>query len=171
MTGQQGGKDVITKKNLDEVEIYGVEFSSRVNLDTAFDAPQGTYARASVTFLEGEDKKTGTTLDSVAPLTGVVGLGLDRDYFGGAINVKMVAAKDEWQSDDNVNVAGYSLVDLTAYYMPLEDLTLSAGLFNAFDKKYWLYDELAGRTATNRFNQDIRSQPGRNWGVTVDYRF
>ncbi len=169
-TGQQGGKDVYTKRNLDEVEIYGVEFSSRVNLDTAFNAPQGTYARTAVTFLEGEDKKTGDTLDSIAPLTGVVGLGFDRDNFGGAFNVKMVAAKDKWQSDDNVNIAGYSVVDLTAYYMPVEDLTISAGLFNMFDKKYWLYSEHAGRS-NYIFNKDAQSQPGRNWGVSVEYLF
>lgn len=171
VTGQQDGKDVITKKNLDEVEIYGVEFSSRVNLAQAFDAPQGTYTRVSVAYIDGEDKKSGDSLDSVAPLSGVVGFGLERDTYGAALNVKMVASKTDWQADDNENVAGYTLVDLTAYYQPMADLNISAGLFNAFDKKYWLYDDIAGRTGTNSFNKDIKSQPGRNWGVSVDYQF
>ncbi|WP_413284094.1 TonB-dependent hemoglobin/transferrin/lactoferrin family receptor [Vibrio sp. MA40-2] len=171
ITGEQDGKDVITKKNLDEVEIYGVEFSSNVNLDELFDAPQGSYARASVAFLDGEDKNSGESLDSVAPLTGVVGLGIDRASFGSALNITMVAAKDQWQSDDNEEVAGYTLVDLTGYYKPMKDLTVSAGLFNVFDKKYWLYDDMAGRSETSSFNKDINSQPGRNWGVVVDYQF
>ncbi|MDV7103964.1 TonB-dependent hemoglobin/transferrin/lactoferrin family receptor [Vibrio sp. TH_r3] len=171
ITGEQDGKDVITKKNLDEVEIYGVEFSSNVNLDELFDAPQGSYARASVAFLDGEDKNSGESLDSVAPLTGVVGLGIDKASFGSALNITMVAAKDQWQSDDNEEVAGYTLVDLTGYYKPMKDLTVSAGLFNVFDKKYWLYDDMAGRSETSSFNKDINSQPGRNWGVVVDYQF
>ncbi|MDB1124417.1 TonB-dependent hemoglobin/transferrin/lactoferrin family receptor [Vibrio algarum] len=171
VTGEQDGKDVITKKNLDEVEIYGVEFSSTVYLDEMFSAPEGMYSRISVAYLDGEDKKTGDALDSVAPLTSVIGLGLDRDLYGAAVNVKMVAAKDDWQSDDNENVAGYTLVDFTTYYQPTQNLRLSAGLFNALDKKYWLYDDIAGRTETNSFNKDIKSQPGRNWGVAVDYQF
>ncbi|MBF4238240.1 TonB-dependent receptor domain-containing protein, partial [Vibrio anguillarum] len=44
-TGKQGGKDIFTKENLDEVTIYGAEFSSRIDLDKAFNAPQGTYTR------------------------------------------------------------------------------------------------------------------------------
>ncbi|MBF4242310.1 TonB-dependent receptor domain-containing protein, partial [Vibrio anguillarum] len=34
-TGKQGGKDIFTKENLDEVTIYGAEFSSRIDLDKA----------------------------------------------------------------------------------------------------------------------------------------
>ncbi len=171
VTGERGGKDVITKKNLDEVEIYGVEFSSTIYLDQMFSAPQGMYSRVSVSYLDGEDKKTGDALDSVAPLTGVIGLGLDREVYGAALNVKMVAAKNDWQADDNENVSGYTLVDFTTYYQPTQDVRVSAGLFNVLDKKYWLYDDIAGRTATNSFNKDIKSQPGRNWGVAVDYQF
>lgn len=170
-TGQRDGKDVITKKNLSEVEIYGVEFSSKVQLDKAFDAPQGMYSKVTVSYLEGEDKKSGGSLDAVAPLTGIVGLGLERETYGSELNVKMVAAKDEWQSDANVDVAGYTLVDMTAYYKPMPGLHISAGLFNLLDKKYWLYNDISGQTATSLFNKDIKSQPGRNWGVVVDYQF
>lgn len=171
ITGEQDGKDVYTKMNLDEVEIYGIELSSKVRLDHAFKAPQGTYARLSVAYLDGQDKNTKSSLDSVAPFTSVVGFGIDREAFGSALNVKWVAAKEEWQSDDNEEAPSYTTVDLTAYYRPMDDLTISAGLFNAFDEKYWLYDDLAGRSTTNSFNIDSLSQPGRNWGVSVDYQF
>ncbi|MEF1292169.1 TonB-dependent receptor domain-containing protein, partial [Vibrio sp. M260118] len=123
-------------------------------------------------YAEGEDKKTGNALDSVAPLTADFGVGLNRDSYGALANVKMVARKSDWNSDTNVDAAGYALVDLTAYYRPMQDLTLRAGLFNALDKKYWLFDDLSGRDATGEtFSIDSKSQPGRNWGVSLDYQF
>ncbi|MEZ8044576.1 TonB-dependent hemoglobin/transferrin/lactoferrin family receptor [Vibrio sp. 10N.222.54.F12] len=170
-SGKQGGKDVYTKENLDKVTIYGAELSSTINLDTLLDAPFGTYTRLAVAYADGEDKSTGKSIDSVAPLTGTLGLGIERETFGSALNVKMVAAKDEWNSDDNVNVAGYTVVDLTAYYRPVTDLTLRAGLFNALDKKYWLYNDMSGRGHDSKFNTDIKSQPGRNWGISANYEF
>ncbi|WP_052879571.1 TonB-dependent hemoglobin/transferrin/lactoferrin family receptor [Vibrio coralliirubri] len=170
-TGEQGGKDVFTKENLDEVTIYGAEFSSTINLDTLFDAPYGTYTRLAVAYADGEDKSTGKSIDSVAPLTSTIGLGIERDNFGSALNVKMVASKDDWNSDDNVDVSGYTVVDLTAYYRPITDLTLRAGLFNALDKKYWLYSDMSGSAHDSQFNTDIKSQPGRNWGLSANYEF
>ncbi|NAX20400.1 TonB-dependent hemoglobin/transferrin/lactoferrin family receptor, partial [Vibrio sp. V39_P1S14PM300] len=151
-TGEEGGKDVITKKNLDEVRIYGAEFSTTVHLDSAFNAPQGMYTRLSITYADGEDKKTGNSINSVAPLTGVVGLGLERDNYGAIANVKMVASKDDWQSEDNLDVAGYTTVDMTGYYKPMKDLTLRAGLFNALDKKYWLYNDVSGTDSHSSFS-------------------
>ncbi|TKF00626.1 TonB-dependent hemoglobin/transferrin/lactoferrin family receptor [Vibrio kanaloae] len=170
-TGEQGGKDAFTKENLDEVTIYGAEFSSTINLDTLFDAPYGTYTRLAVAYADGEDKSTGKSIDSVAPLTSTIGLGIERDNFGSALNVKMVASKDDWNSDDNVDVSGYTVVDLTAYYRPMIDLTLRAGLFNALDKKYWLYSDMSGNAHDSQFNTDIKSQPGRNWGLSANYEF
>ena len=170
-TGEQGGKDMFTKENLDEVTIYGAEFSSTINLDTLFNAPYGTYTRLAVAYADGEDKKTHKSIDSVAPLTSTIGLGVERDHFGSALNIKMVASKDDWNSDDNVDVSGYTVVDLTAYYRPMTDLTLRAGLFNALDKKYWLYSDMSGSAHDSKFNTDIKSQPGRNWGLSANYEF
>ena len=170
--GEQNGKDVFTKENLDEVTIYGAEFSSKLYLDKAFNAPQGMYSRLAIAYADGEDKKTGDALDSVAPLTANVGLGINRHQYGTMLNVKMVASKTDWQSETNTDAAGYTLVDLTAYYQPIQDLTLRAGLFNIFDKKYWLYNDLSGRDATGEtFSQDIKAQPGRNWSINIDYQF
>lgn len=169
--GMQDGRSVFTNANLDEVKIYGAEFSSRVHLDGAFNAPKGSYAQLAISYTEGEDKKTGEALDSTAPLTTVLGFGIDKENYGGAIDLTFVAGKDDWNTEDNVDVAGYGLVDLTAYYQPTENLTVSVGLFNAFDKQYWLFDDVAGRTTTNEFNIDGLSQPGRNWKISVNYQF
>ncbi|ENO8415979.1 TonB-dependent hemoglobin/transferrin/lactoferrin family receptor [Vibrio mimicus] len=170
-TGQSGGKDVISKYNIDEVQIYGAEFSSTLLLDTISPLPQGSYARLSIAYAHGEDKATGKEIDTVAPLTSVLGLGYEQADFGSALNVKMVASKNEWQVENNLDVAGYAVVDLAAYYVPVKDLTVRAGLFNLFDKKYWNYSDISGKTGTERFNLDYDTQPGRNWGISLDYQF
>lgn len=169
--GTVNGKESYTVVNRDAVEIKGAEFSSTILLDGAFDAPTGTYTKLSIAYAEGKDKTTGKSLDSVAPLTGIFGLGYDNvEYkFGALANLTMVAGKDDWADEDNVGLSGYGILDLTAYYRPVTDLTLRAGLFNAFDKKYWTYNDLRDKDSED--NLDFYSQPGRNWGVSLDYEF
>ncbi|KKC99742.1 TonB-dependent hemoglobin/transferrin/lactoferrin family receptor [Photobacterium halotolerans] len=165
--------EVTTNANLDAAKIYGVELGAEVWLDEALSAPYGTYAKLSLAYQEGEDKKTGDSLDSVAPFTSVVGLGYDAPSgdWGSEINAMYVASKtgDDW-TDENVDAPSYTVVDLTTYYTPTENLVLRAGLFNAFDKKYWRYQDVDGLTASTS-GLDRRTQPGRNWGVNLDYAF
>jgi hemoglobin/transferrin/lactoferrin receptor protein len=166
------GANTYQKTNLDSVEIYGVEFTSTTHLDTAFDAPQGMYTKLSVAFAEGEDKKSGDGIDSVAPLTANFGIGLDRDTYGALANINMVASKTDWSNEDYADSTGYTVVDLTGYYRPINDLTLRAGLFNVLDKKYWLFEDFTVNDFTGTSSYDARkTQPGRNWGVSLDYQF
>lgn len=171
-----------TLENLDDAEIKGVEFTSTILLDKAFNAIDGTYLNLSVAYADGKDKQNNRSLDSVAPLTSVVGFGYDNlEYqFGGLINLTMVAAKNSWGGDDDqgwidqggsefFDAPGYGKVDLTAYYRPINDLTLRAGLFNAFDKKYWHYSDIPYVQSEQAL--ESYSQPGRNWGVNLDYQF
>ncbi|MEZ8195747.1 TonB-dependent hemoglobin/transferrin/lactoferrin family receptor [Vibrio cortegadensis] len=172
--GPNDGKEHYTKENIGSVEIYGVELSSTFLLDEAFDAPKGTYSKLSIAYAEGRDKESGDSIDSVAPLTSNLGLGYDSENhtFGTLLNINMVASKDKWANSgyENINVAGYTLVDLTAYYRPMNDLTVRGGLFNAFDKQYWLYNDMIGAEADDN-GLDRKAQAGRNWGIELDYKF
>ncbi|MDG3087616.1 TonB-dependent hemoglobin/transferrin/lactoferrin family receptor [Vibrio hannami] len=165
-------RDAFTIVNRDEVDISGVEFSTTVRLDKAVSyAPKGLYTRLSITYLDSEDQATGKSLDSVAPLSSIIGLGYDNveKGFGTLASLKLAAKKDAWSDEEQIDSAGYGVMDITAYYKPVTDLTISAGLFNAFDKKYWTYQDVRGLDADD--NKDFYSQPGRNWGVSLDYQF
>ena len=59
------------------------------------------------------------------------------------------------------------MIDLTAYYRPIKDLTLSAGLFNLTDRKYWKWSDVRGEDALDADN----TQAGRNWAITAKYEF
>jgi len=165
-------KDHYSKENINSAEIYGVEFSSTVLLDKAFNAPQGSYSKFSIAYTEGYDKDTSAALDSIAPLTANLGFGYDalNGKSGALLNINMVAGKDNW-ADENINsVAGYTVVDLTAYYRPDQDITVRGGLFNAFDRQYWLYDDVSA-VENGDSGIDRKSQAGRNWGVNVAWAF
>ncbi|PSW33325.1 TonB-dependent hemoglobin/transferrin/lactoferrin family receptor [Photobacterium phosphoreum] len=172
VTTNANNLDITTNENIEKARIYGAELSANVWLDEVINAPLGTYAKVSIAYLDGEDKQTGKTLDTIAPLTSVVGVGYDapNEVWGTALDVKMVAAKDNWQDKGNLNVAGYTTVDLTTYYHPVKDMTVRAGLFNALDKEYWQYQDMAGVNKTTD-GIDRRSQPGRNFGINVNYDF
>ncbi|MDO6684669.1 MULTISPECIES: TonB-dependent hemoglobin/transferrin/lactoferrin family receptor [unclassified Agarivorans] len=165
---------ITVNENIGEAEIYGVEFKGHYWLDDAFGAPKGTYSRLSVAYAQGKNKEDGSSLDSVAPLTAVWGLGYDHsdDLWGSTLNLTMVAAKKDgdWAAEDNAHAPGYALLDLTAYYQPVNDLVLRAGLFNALDQKYWSYTDLDGKDSDYQ-GLDRYTQPGRNWGVDVAYKF
>ncbi|CZF81006.1 TonB-dependent hemoglobin/transferrin/lactoferrin family receptor [Grimontia marina] len=171
------GKELWTKENISKAEIYGAELKTHLALDVLFGAPTGLYSDMSVAYTQGEDKENGEALDTVSPLTGYLALGYAdvENTYGGKLSVKAVAGKSgsDWSNangTENVNAPGYAVTDVTAFYRPMTDLTLRAGLFNAFDKKYWDYNDLIGAESTTD-GLDRRTQPGRNWGIEAEYVF
>ncbi|STO98715.1 TonB-dependent hemoglobin/transferrin/lactoferrin family receptor [Grimontia hollisae] len=171
------GKEVWTTDNIGRAEIYGAELKAHLALDRMLGAPTGIYSDLSLAYAKGENKTNGEAIDTVAPLTATLALGyVDlEDTYGGKVSMRAVAGKsgDDWSNANNVNnvsAPGYTVTDLTAYYRPMKDLTLRAGLFNVFDKKYWDYADLAG-VDKDESGLDRRTQPGRNWGIEAEYVF
>ena len=176
-----GGKDLYQKENVAKAKIYGAEFNGDLALSEFSPLPEGSYLNVAVAYAKGENRDTGKALDSVAPLSATLALGYHApsETFGGEVALYAVAGKKgtDWSLSENsnpeknnVDAPGYGLVDVTGYYRPNQDITLRAGLFNAFDKKYWSYSDLEGITS-NEKGIDRRTQPGRNWGVEVEYVF
>ncbi|WP_413113597.1 TonB-dependent hemoglobin/transferrin/lactoferrin family receptor [Thaumasiovibrio sp. DFM-14] len=167
-------KEQWKKVNIAKAKIYGAEVSSQTDLAALVPAPQGSFVDMSLAWARGEDRETGDAIDSVAPLTAYMAVGYDEPHghFGGRISVEAVAAKEgsDWSDSENLKAAGYAITDITTYYMPTENMTLRAGVFNVFDKKYWHYSDLVNQTASSQ-GIDRRTQPGRNWGIDFEYEF
>lgn len=161
-----------TSLNIDNAEIYGLEFSA--NWDLAAMA-NGFNAGVNTTFMKGKDKDSGAAIDSISPLTATAKLGYDApaQIFGGALHVTAVAGKSgaDWSDASNLSAPGYTKMDLTAYYQPFNDFFIRAGVFNLTDKKYWDYMNLSGVTTSNIYNVNRLTESGRNIGVDVSYRF
>ncbi|TCP12345.1 hemoglobin/transferrin/lactoferrin receptor protein [Bisgaardia hudsonensis] len=74
----------------------------------------------------------------------------------------------------------YWTVDVFGFYKPIKKLTLRAGIYNLFNKKYHTWDSLRGinrYSTTNTVPPDDRQgleryyAPGRNYSLSIEYKF
>lgn len=157
--------------------------SGQLWLDELTNAPRGTTLRVSIAYADGENTVNDEPLAAVAPLTAVFGLAYDNpsETWGGELSWLLAAAKEGKDIPENdagtkYDTPGYGVVDLTAYYKPVNGLTLQLGLFNLTDKEYWHWEDLRGlttdgREATPASGFDRYSQPGRNFSISAEYVF
>ncbi|MDF9616484.1 TonB-dependent receptor [Pseudomonas entomophila] len=167
--------------NIKHATIKGAEFKGRLNLDH-FGAVQGLYTQGSLAYARGRNDDTGQPLNSVNPLTAVLGLGYEQQNYGGLVSWTLVKRKD--RVDDTTFFApdgaskqfrtpGYGVLDLTGYYKVTDDITVNAGLYNLTDKKYWQWDDVRGYDAlgeagvTQPANLDRLTMPGRNFAINL----
>jgi hemoglobin/transferrin/lactoferrin receptor protein len=167
--------------NIKHATIKGAEIKGRLNLD-ALGAPQGLYTQGSVAYAYGRNNDNGEPINSVNPLTGVFGLGYDQDDYGSLLSWTLVKKKDRvddsnFKSPDGVSnqfkTPGFGILDLTGFYKVTNDVTLSGGIYNLTDKKYWQWDDVRGydsvgeASVTQPANLDRLTQPGRNFAVNL----
>ncbi|OCT24142.1 TonB-dependent receptor [Pseudomonas putida] len=167
--------------NIKHATIKGAEFKGRLNLDH-FGAPQGLYTQGSLAYAHGRNDDNGQPLNSVNPLTAVMGLGYEQQNYGGLLSWTLVKRKT--RVDDSTFFApdgassqfrtpGYGVLDLTGFYKVTEDVTVNAGLYNLTDKKYWQWDDVRGydglgeAAVTQPANLDRLTMPGRNFAINV----
>ncbi|CAM2826100.1 TonB-dependent hemoglobin/transferrin/lactoferrin family receptor [Moritella viscosa] len=176
MTFKRGTRSMFSKnENLDSVRIYGAELSSTLQIGNITPLPMGTYLRFAGAWSKGEDKNTKKSIDTIAPLTGVLGMGYDNaaGSFGLETTIIAMAAKrgNDWSDKKNLSVAGYGVLDLTMYAKPIKNLTIRGGVFNLLNKKYLNYSKVKGLTKSSISNVDSISEPSINFGINTKYIF
>jgi len=121
-------------ENLNRVRIHGVEFS------THWEFAPDWHVWGSLAYARGRDRQTGRHLNSVAPLTGLVGVSLAREHVGADLTLRMAKARDRVADDANdFKAPGYGLMDLSGYWQPenLHGVKFQLGVFNVLNKTYW----------------------------------
>ncbi len=167
--GNFGDPAIFQWVNLGEVEIWGLEGRADLTWDNGFGLT------VSAAYAEGEeiDPVTGvhSPLETIDPLKLVTGLSYnDPDgRFGGQAIVTYVTQKDESDTAQAFRPDAFAILDLTAYWNLTDAATLRAGLFNATDETYWWWSDARG--VAPGASIDGFSQPGRNFSVSVAYRF
>ncbi|CAM3464475.1 TonB-dependent hemoglobin/transferrin/lactoferrin family receptor [Parendozoicomonas haliclonae] len=167
---------VTRAENLQKAWIKGVELKGQVFLDELADQLDGFTLNGSVAYAKGEgevDNKKNP-LNSVAPLTAVMGLAFEAPAgnWGSELLWTVVKGKDEsdLSSSTSFEAPGYGVVDLTAHYKPTDEITLRAGLFNLTDKKYWAWESVSN-VAPGSNNMDRFTKPGRHFNLSAKYEF
>lgn len=168
VSGSFATRDAVYQSiNIDEATIKGVEFSNQLSWD-GFLPVQGFSTRLVAAYSEGEDDE-GNPLNSVSPWNAVAGINYDsaRDW-GTSLTLNYTAKKK--QSDINGDyqpISAATVVDITAYYKPIKDLTLRAGVFNLTDEEYYHWNDVRDQSAEDK---DL-TQPKRNFSLTAKYEF
>ncbi|PPC76151.1 hypothetical protein C4K68_17350 [Pokkaliibacter plantistimulans] len=163
--------------NLDRVVIKGLELKGSLNLDElSARIPEGLSLKGAVAYADGRNVGDDEPLNSVAPLSAVVGLNYDSpsQKWGGAVNVSWADGKkkdDLTSSTQYLAVPNYTVVDLTTYYKPTDKITINAGVFNLLDEKYWIWNNVRTQASSSSANLDRFTEAGRNVGVDVTYEF
>jgi hemoglobin/transferrin/lactoferrin receptor protein len=159
--------------NLDRVEVKGAE----ARIEGRAGGFTGSFA---FSYAEGDViEPTGARLplSTVDPVKLVFGAGYRAPdgRFGGQLIATHGAQK---ALDATTGVCSgrcyrpgpFTILDATAFFRVTDGLTLRAGVFNIFDKKYAWWNDVRG-LADSSTVKDSYTQPGRNGSVSLSYRF
>ncbi|BDR14909.1 TonB-dependent hemoglobin/transferrin/lactoferrin family receptor [Vibrio sp. STUT-A11] len=161
------GDAVYQSININKATIKGVELANQLSWDE-FMPVEGFSSRIAAAYTEGEDGD-GNPLNSVSPWNTVVGLSYDSiNQWGTTVNLSYTAKKSQSDIDgDYQPIDAATVVDITAYYKPIKDLTLRAGIFNVTDEEYYNWNDVRGLSAEDK----DRSEAKRNFSLTAKYEF
>ena len=161
------GDAVYQSININKATIKGVELANQLSWDE-FMPVEGFSSRIAAAYTEGEDGD-GNPLNSVSPWNTVVGLSYDSvNQWGTTVNLSYTAKKSESDIDgDYQPIDAATVVDITAYYKPIKDLTLRAGVFNVTDEEYYNWNDVRGLSAEDK----DRTEAKRNFSLTAKYEF
>ena len=155
---------VFQSENISKVSIDGVEI--RFLMDMGVMGLDNFGVRGAIAYADGEDEDTGEPLDTIQPLTAVIGVSYDsaNGRWGGQLVWTGVTAKDSSDISGGVLEGGKRIwiVGPNCEVSSVRISELNAGVYNIMDKTYIKWADTAGigRDAADRF-----TQPGTNFSV------
>ncbi|MDS1140852.1 TonB-dependent hemoglobin/transferrin/lactoferrin family receptor [Pusillimonas sp. SM2304] len=160
--------------NRSRVRIYGAELSGHWNINSNW------YTWGSLAWSRGKDQDTDRYLNSVAPLKAILALGYRSEQWGAEAITTLAKRRSHVEypeatadvSTPDFQAPGYGLLDLTAWWKPqaVKGVRLQAGIYNAFDKKYWNALNVP-RPGRDPHPIDYYTEPGRSFRVSLTYQY
>lgn len=156
-------------ENRNKVRIYGAETTAHWQFADHWKI------WSSAAWTVGKDQKTHQYLNSVAPLTGIIGLSYKRDNWGGDVILTTATRRNKVENSTDFKAPGYATTDLTIFWEPtaIKGLRLQAGVFNVLDKKYWnalnIPDNAGMPTPLQPY--DYYSEAGRSFRVSATWQY
>ena len=161
-----GAPVTFQSQNVTHARIEGVEARAEARF-----AP-GWSARAGAAAARGDDRTRGVPLNSIDPPKLVLGLAWEGSGAGAQLHVTHAAKKTRIDASAGAlyGTPAYTVADLTGQWALGRNARLSAGIFNLFDRKYWLWSDVRG-VVNPAASIDRYTQPGRNFGVQAKVSF
>ncbi len=153
--------------NLRSAKIRGFEVAAQWQF-----LPEWTL-RGSYALSRGDSRDGGgsTPLMTIDPAKLVLGLEYEvAGRYGAEVIVTAVERKKRLHDETRFAPKGYTVVDINAHYQLTPAARVNIGLFNLFDRKYYLWSDTRA-IAANSATREAFSQAGRNFSISLDYRF
>lgn len=162
--------------NISKATIFGLEATAGWRIAKQWDL-SGSFA-----WSRGENEQARQPLNSVQPLRLTTVLAWAMPSGKGGARLAMNAASRKTRVDDTqtgiangsaIRTPGYAVFDLTAHWTPAKNTELTVGLFNLGDRRYLLWNDVAGALETGRDGAilDRYSQPGRFLSASIRHQF
>ncbi|MDO4705179.1 MAG: TonB-dependent receptor [Comamonadaceae bacterium] len=169
--GNYGQDDICTVFNEPgRTKTHGLEWEGSLNLG-ALGMARGLHLEGALAYAKGK-QQDGLPLLRVSPLHGHVGLRYAEpgDRWGGQLKLKWASKKKQGDlpSSRYTPLPGYGVLDLTAYYKPTANLTISGGIYNLGDKRYATWNRARSNTQPDYSSY---TEAGRYFGVNLRYQF
>ena len=158
------GTLLFQSRNIDEAEIYGLEFSHKWQINDAFSS------YTSLAWTKGENKGNNQPLNTISPAKVVnnIAWSSSNNLWSVDLYSTFNASQDrvDESNDTFFKPAGYAVFDLFIKRKLTKNQQIRLGIFNLFDKKYWNWQQVRNFDA-NEPIIDALSQPSRN--VSLSY--
>lgn len=163
--GQANGISLFQDRNIGEVEIYGAE------LNAAWRLSQSWSMHSALAWSRGEDLVSKQALDSVAPLTAIIGTRFDDALGNWGIEslITLVAQHDRVSAADRVTGDAYALLDLVAYINLSPSANMRFGLFNALNEQYAAWNSIKGLAISDTESIAKAQAPGSNFRLSLNF--
>ncbi len=180
--------------NRETARVQGFEINANLNVGSLYESLQGLNLGYKLTRQKGKTGE-GIPMNAIQPMTSVFSVGYDAPskLFGFNMYVSHVSRKkaedtynmfhkEEGKTDSTIKwrSASYSIVDLTGYFKPWENLTLQAGVYNLTNRKYITWDaarSIRSFGTSNMIDQETGQginrfyAPGRNYKFNAELTF
>jgi len=149
-------------------------------LGAAYQLTENWKADGTLAYAWGRNSSDGKALPQMPPLESRLGLTYSRDVWSVGALWRLVAAQNRIaENQGNVvgkdydKSAGFGVFSLNGAYKVNNNLTLSAGVDNLFDKTYAEHLNLAGNAGFGYPATDPQpvNEPGRTFWTKVDFSF
>ncbi|TLU67191.1 TonB-dependent hemoglobin/transferrin/lactoferrin family receptor [Thalassotalea litorea] len=154
--------DTFQYQNIDSVTIKGAELA----LDYAINNRFSIFANAS--YQDGKDDTTDEYINTISPLSGVVGVNFDYHDLSSQLTLNW-ADRMTKVDDGESEIAGYGSLDWSLNYQVNDAMTLNVLASNLLDKEYIRFVNVAGHAS----DSDLQgfTEPGRGFAANVMYQF
>lgn len=165
----QSGRLLFQSRNIDSARIRGLELRGSLR-------PGGRLRNfeleGAAYWAEGENRATGEALGSVGPPRAVLGANWRSDDERTTLRA-VLTLTDAWSRQDEAGEprfepAGHGVVDLYASRLLGERLTLTLGIGNLTDRRYWRWTDVKGLTPDDPV-LPMLAQPGRNYSIGLHW--